>query len=96
MDARALLIYQYLISCGLQIFQDQVVVVHKLTLGNKFDPLDHDVDVPSLKENVVPLVGLDHFEHEAHIQLLILWYLVVFLYFAKHAHNRQQGILFKL
>ena len=68
----------------------------EFTFGNKLHPLNQNVDVPSLEEDVVPLRLLDHVENEANIELLILRRLVVLLDLAKHADDRQQGVFLEL
>lgn len=87
---------EYDICRPLQVLQDKVVVWHKFALGNELHPLNEDVDVPSLEENVVPLIRFDHVQNKAHVELLIFWRLVVLLDFTKHAYNREQGIFFEL
>ena len=54
------------------------------------------MDVSSLKEDTIPLVGFDHIQNVANIQLLILRRLIVLLNLAKHANNGEQSVFFQL
>mgnify|MGYP000250325157 CR=1 FL=1 len=50
------------------------------------------MDIPSLKQNIVPLGLLDHVKNIAHVIQLLLADLVIFLNFAQHANNGEQSI----
>ena len=60
----------------------------EFTLRDQFYPLDEDVNVSSLEENIFPFAGFDHFQDEANVELLIFWRFVVFLDLAEHADYR--------
>ena len=86
MDAAGLLIYQHVVRRVMQVFQDEIEVGHKLGLWYEFDPLDENVHISPLEQDVVPLALLNHVQHKTHIILLLLGCLVVLLNLAQHAN----------
>lgn len=96
MDTGALLINQNKVSGCLQILEYDVEVIDKLALGDQLDPLNQDVNVPPLKEYVVPFRLLNHVKDKAHVKLLVFWSLVVFLNLAEHADDGEQSVLLEL
>ena len=62
-------------------------IVHKLFLWNQFYPLDNDMDIPPLEQDVIPLILAKQIQNEANVIPLIFRDFVVFLDLAKHADN---------
>jgi hypothetical protein len=91
-----MLVNEHIVSRICQICQNLFKVESKLSLGQKFDPLNKNVHIPPLEQNIVPLGLLDEIEHIAYIQLLLLRCLVVLMDFAQHTDNREESILLEL
>ena len=87
MDTGGILVDEDGVSGLGHLLKHKVEVAHELSLWEQLYPLNQNVDEPSLEQNALPLVVLDHFQHVADIVPLVRWRLVIFLDLAQHTHH---------
>ena len=87
MDAGRLLVNKYEICGFMQVLEYLLKVKHELCLWYELDPLDKNVDVPTLEKDILPLCLLNHIKHEADVEALVFGGFVVLMDLAEHADD---------
>ena len=87
MDTGGIFVDEDGISSFRHLLEHKVEVAHELSLWEQFYPLNQNVDEPSLEQNALPLIVLNHFQHIADIVPLVRGRFVILLDFTQHAHH---------
>lgn len=62
-----MLINENIVFDVLQVFKNLVIILYELGFWDEFDPLNDDMDVPPLEQNIVPFFLLYHIKDETDI-----------------------------
>ena len=68
-------------------FQDDIEIINEFSLWNQFDPLNKNMNIPSLENYILPFLLLYQIKDITNLELLVSRNFIVLLNFTEHAHN---------